>query len=463
VKIAAEHELKLEAEGALDLARLGGEPLESRVFTSTYHDTADLRLLRSGITLRRRLELGVNTWQLKIPLDAVRHEIEERGAPAAPPEGITDALTALLRGRTLEAVATLRTRRDGVRVETKSGAAEVTVDNVAVLDGLRSADTFVEIEVELVQGDAGALKRIGKRVRALGADRAPAEPKVTRVLGVPHTEPPQSDTERLRVFLTMQTDKLLAADPAVRLDLGDEAVHAMRVACRRMRSALRTARPMIARDWADELRAELGWLASALGDLRDLDVGIKHLEDESADLGDEKRGAEMLISQLRRARKKARRQALTALSSQRYFALLDRLERSVGELPILETTSTLDQLAAKELRRLERCVDSLDDASDQTVHRARILGKRARYSAELVGADAVADAAKEFQDVVGAHQDALVLAQRVRDAAAASGDPRVSVAAGRIIERELGRRQDSRSRVEKAWRRLDRAGRKAYA
>jgi len=66
MKTGIERELKLEAEDGVDLDRLGGDPLESHVFSSVYHDTDDLRLLRAGLTLRRRMENGASTWQLKI-------------------------------------------------------------------------------------------------------------------------------------------------------------------------------------------------------------------------------------------------------------------------------------------------------------------------------------------------------------------------------------------------------------
>jgi len=42
----------------VDLDRLGGDPIESHVFSSFSQDVQDLRLLRAGITLRR----GKRAW-----------------------------------------------------------------------------------------------------------------------------------------------------------------------------------------------------------------------------------------------------------------------------------------------------------------------------------------------------------------------------------------------------------------
>jgi CHAD domain-containing protein len=448
----------LESDRALDLGRLGGEPLESRFFTSTFHDTTDRRLLRSGITLHRRLERGLNTWHLRLSLGGEQHEVEAFGPPAAPPAEMAAALVAVLRGRELVQVATLQTRRDGIRVGMNGSAADVVVDTVAVLDGHRTTATFSEIAIELVHGDAQAVRRIERDVRDLGARRTKARTRLDDALRAPDVEQPRTDAARLRAFIAGRTAELLAADVAFRLSVDEEAVHKLRVACRRLRSVLRTVRPLVARDWADEVRAELAWFAGELGPLRDLDVGVAYLREQVQQLGADSRAGGKLVTQLVRQRKAARRRAEAALEDPCYFALLDRLERAAGALPILPSSATLSELAAKEVKRLAKCVRTIDDtADDARLHRARILGKRTRYAAELTGDDKLADAAKRFQDVVGANQDALVLAANVRAAAERSADPRAALAAGRIIEREGARRRKARRKLPKAWRRLERA------
>src|SRR3954463_5890989 len=81
-----EHERKLDAPGGFELPSLGGTPLESRIFTSVYHDTRDGSLARSGITLRRRTERGRSVWQLKLPAPHARLELEQPGGPEPPGE-----------------------------------------------------------------------------------------------------------------------------------------------------------------------------------------------------------------------------------------------------------------------------------------------------------------------------------------------------------------------------------------
>src|SRR5918992_3068769 len=130
-----ERERKLGAPDGFTLPDLPGQPLEPRVFTSTYYDTPEHRLAAVGITLRRRVENGRGLWQLKLPEGAARREIEIAGGPARPPAEIAHLLPALVRARDLAPVAKLKTRREGVRVSDSGGAqAEVVHDSVTVLD-----------------------------------------------------------------------------------------------------------------------------------------------------------------------------------------------------------------------------------------------------------------------------------------------------------------------------------------
>ena len=62
-----EREIKLTAGEGFIFPELVGQRLPERVFISTYHDTPDLRLARSGVTFRHRVEDGTGVWQLKLP------------------------------------------------------------------------------------------------------------------------------------------------------------------------------------------------------------------------------------------------------------------------------------------------------------------------------------------------------------------------------------------------------------
>jgi CHAD domain-containing protein len=466
---ALEREVKLDA-GHVRLAELGGEPLETRIFTSTYHDTPDYRLAHLGITLRLRTEGEYAAWQLKLPRSRGRLELEAPAELPSLPAEVLDLLDAPLQGRSLVPVATLRTKRRGVRMELDGTEADVLLDEVAVVDGPRAGTSFLELEAELQgEGDLGAVESI---LRGAGAADGDDRPKLLRVLGVDAAPPrPESDEagEHLRAMIGRQYDEILRHDPGARLGDDPEDLHDFRVAVRRLRALLRAGRPLVVETWSEPLRDELAWLGRALGPVRDLDVLLDHIRSEMASLGDEQVSGRPIVTALGLERDEARQAMLAQLRTRRYRDLLGELERA-ARAPVLHTEQQpLAEIASGEFRRLRRAMAKLGrKPSDEALHRARIKGKRARYAAELAEATIGKPAArfiaraKEFQDVLGAHQDAIVAEAKIRDLAADA--PRhVALVAGRLIERERERRRAARAELPRVWKKLKRAGKKAYS
>jgi CHAD domain-containing protein len=452
IKETVEREVKLRAGEAFRLPELGGEPIEPRLFVSTYHDTDDHRLARHGITLRHRVENGKGLWQLKLPHGVSRLELEAPGAPTEPPVELLGLLTGQLRGVPLLPIARLQTRREGVRAD----GAEIVHDTVAVLDHQRVTRRFEELEVELLDGDEKTLRRLEKALRRAGAADGESRPKVFQALDLDFQPEPLEgggDTSAagvLRTRLREQAEQLLAHDPGTRLGTDPEELHQLRVATRRLRAFLRAGRDLLDPETAEPLRAELRWLGSALGPVRDLDVLIERLDAEVLDLGADETQGRKLVRTLDRSRRSARRRLLTALDSARYFALLDTLERpfaTVADEP------ALDEIRVAEHKRLHKAVKALaPDSPDEELHAARIRVKRARYAAELEGDRAYVQAAKRLQDVLGEHQDAVVAIGKLRDLAARMPD--AAVAAGRLIEREHERARRTRDAWKASWKQL---------
>ena len=451
-----EREVKLRAGEAFELPELGGEALEPRLFVSTYHDTADHRLARHGVTLRHRVENGKGLWQLKLPSGEARLELEAAGGPVAPPKEMLALLPAYLRDEPLVAVARLRTRRTGVRAQ----GAEIVHDTVAVLDEQRVERSFEELEVELLEGDEKALRRIEKALRRAGAGDGEQRPKVFQALDLEFEREPAaieknaSAADTLSAQLVLQYERLLANDPGTRLGTDPEDLHQFRVATRRLRAFLRAGRDLLDPEWAEPLREELRWLGGVLGPVRDLDVLIEHLRTEVEDLGAEADAGRTLIGLLSRERRSARRRLKTALASSRYFDLLDRLECPA---PAVAEGATLEAIQNAEHQKLRKAMRALTaESPDEDLHAARIKAKRARYAAELAGDSAYVKAAKRVQDVLGEHQDAVVASTRIRELAARA--PEAAVVAGRLLEREQLRASAGRSEWPRAWKRLARVG-----
>jgi CHAD domain-containing protein len=471
VKVARERELKLDAEPGFALPDLGGRPLARRTFTSTYFDAPDRRLLSAGITLRRRVENRAGVWQLKLPSDDGRLELEERGGPSKPPARFLDLLVGSIRGGTvLEPVAKLRTTREGVGVGPRNDRVEVVVDTVAVLDGTGVASSFSEVEAEVVAGAGTGLPAIGKALRKAGAKPGDGSSKLARVLGG-EPEPPPAPADplaRLRQLLLAQYEAMLANDPGVRLGVDPEALHQLRVATRRARALLRAAEGLVAAGWADPLRDELKWVGGLLGPVRDLDVLLEHLDAEAQTLeGDDARAFRRLRSRLVAERARDRDALLEAMGSDRYFRLLDTLA-GAAEAPAGDAPTPLPEIAGAAFAKLRKAVKALPPRpADDELHRVRIKTKRARYAAELAAPDLgksgakFIERAKVVQDVIGDHQDACVAEERLRELALRGGG-KTGLAAGRLVERQRRRKRDARRAFPDAWRKLEKAGRTTF-
>src|SRR5436305_8326873 len=217
---------------------------------SVYWDTETGTLRRAGLTLRRRTEGRSSLWQLKLPAGSARNEVEVAGRTAVPPE-----LAALLHahialGGPLQEIARLRTRRLVALVENARGRVEIAHDTVDILDGRRKTATFSELELELKDGQPGALKRLAKKI---DAEPAPTATKLDRAFG-----PLDSDTAPLLTrLLRAQLDAILAHDPGVRLGGQAEDVHQMRVGLRRTLACVRGGAEWLDATWVEEIRPEI--------------------------------------------------------------------------------------------------------------------------------------------------------------------------------------------------------------
>jgi CHAD domain-containing protein len=454
-----ERERKLEvAEGFL-LPELPGERLRTVTLVSAYHDTRDRRLAASGITLRRRTRARSVRWQLKLPADGGRFEVELAGRGIEPPAEALEVLAAHLRGEVLGPVATLRTRRLGRRVfRDDVPVADVFHDVVTVEDDAASLARLDEVEIELLPaGGERDMRRLAKLLRRAGAIDGDDRPKVFRVLDLAAADraaaaADASPEERLAAMLAVQVRAMLVSDPAVRLGLGSESLHDFRVATRRMRALLRAARSGLDEAWAEGLRTELGWLAGETNDGRDLDVLVEELEPRIERLGDaDSESGRRLMEGLTAGRSAARERVLAALATPRYLALVERLVAEAPHPQLSGSGLDLGVVVSSEYRRMRKAARRAGRAPDAAaMHRLRIAGKRVRYAGELAAlpgdrrGQAFIRAAKDLQDVLGEHQDAVVAEERIR-AVAVGAEPGVALAAGRLVEQEVRRRASARA------------------
>jgi CHAD domain-containing protein len=204
--------------------------------------------------------------------------------------------------------------------------------------------------------------------------------------------------------------------------------------------------------------------------VRDHDVLAAYLRGEQALLDRDADGVDVLVERLGTEAERARAQLLRALNSKRYLALLAQLEDAARAPRVVTDSPGLRELARREFRALRKTGRRASPESpDDELHRLRIKGKRARYTAELAApalgpaADRFVRRAKSFQDLVGSHQDAVFAEAELRRLVAQELGGGAAVAAGRLIERQHTRRNEARSGLPKAWARLERSGRRAFS
>ena len=423
---------------------------------AVYYDTADERLAKASMTLRRRTGGSDAGWHLKVPVaPGVRDEIREPLSDTVP-----RTLAGLVRSRVREAellpVVRLRSDRDVRHLVDADGTllAEVSVDAVRaerLADGGATAQ-WTEIEVELADdGDPAFLDKVEKRLRKAGvrpsssasklaralAETAPKQPKkAKKSKASPAPEEPRTAGDHVLAYVREQRDAILELDPAVRQDAYD-SVHRMRVATRRLRSTLRSYGKVLDRTVTDPVGEELKWLAGELGVDRDREVMTERLTAVLAEL------PRTLVSGPIRTRMRtwanarrggSRRRLIGVLDSKRYLDLLDTLDALVAEPPVLpDAAGTPEKVIGKAVRKDFGKVSALVEAAigappgadrDLALHEARKKAKRTRYAAEAAGpalgepARGLAKSMKSLTSLLGEHQDSVMVRVTLRELSA---------------------------------------------
>ncbi len=424
---------------------------EEQVLEAVYFDTRDLRLARAGITLRRRSGGDDAGWHLKLPhggdtRDELRVPLGRSKTNNAAPAELAALTRAQARGAKLRPVASVTTTRRRWRLSDGDGepVAEVVDDHVTAhtLGSQTTAKSWREIEVELVgRGNPELLDRVERRLGKAGIRRSGSASKLARLLGdqlpvrppAPATDAKSPAGRAVLAYLGGHAGEITRYDPSVRQQVPD-AVHRMRVATRRMRSALQVFGKVIERDRARRLTAELKWLAEVLGPARDLEVLRERFHEATTALPAEEVAGPV---KQRFTRYFARREAAAAdnvqaaLDSPRYFALLDDIDALLTDPPL---TRRGRRPARRELPRLIRRVDTkvirrmrradrqrAGSTREAALHEVRKAAKRLRYATE-VALPVLGKPARRFrkrvkavQQLLGEHHDAVVARPVLRE------------------------------------------------
>jgi CHAD domain-containing protein len=513
-----ETEQKYEVEAGVALPSFADLPQvatvsgpEQETLDAEYYDTDDLRLLKAGITLRRREGGSDAGWHLKLPDAAAgtagrtagashrreirltldqgdRDRIDRRrksGGDPVPAE-LARLVRAHARDASLRPVARIETRRRLTTLLDAAGTslAEIAEDEVTAqsLGASTTLSRWNEIEIELTGGRPRLLRAAAERMRRSGLRPAARSAKLERALALPGAQNGAAKADRrpqagdvVSAYVSDQASRLKALDAAVRRDEPD-AVHQMRVTTRRLRAALQAFPMVLPKPAITGLRDELRWLGRVLGDARDAEVLEQHFEAALAELpaelviGPAKARVTMHFAPEQAAARKA---VLRALDSRRYFRLLDDLDRLVDDPPRAAAATAaadeiLPQAVAHAYRRTKRRVGRAMRAPagagrDVALHEARKAAKRARYAADAAEpalgrpARRFAKRMKAVQSVLGDHQDAVTartVAREIGIQAHLAGENAFSF--GLLNERAHRDAMEYQRQARLVWRRADR-------
>jgi len=530
--VAVEHleiERKFDVDEHFVLPDLTGSPGVAEVrepvehaLEAAYFDTVDLRLARARVTLRRRTGGTDAGWHVKLPpVAGARRELHSPlgRAVKAPPKAVLEPVLGIVRRTPTVPVATLRTRRVVTELVSDTGSvlAEVADDHVtgtALPAGHGEAAVVTvwrEVEVELVDGDEELLAAVAAALADAGARPADSPSKLSRVLadrlgavdgsavvpdggsqraaegtgkgrknkkgkkGKGRRDDGRRATasapagEVVRAALELQVRGLQDADLMVRTGQHD-AVHQVRVACRRLRSTLAAFRPVLDRTQTDPLREELAQVGSALSPARDAEVALAHLRELVA-----AQPPELVLGPVAaRLQQEAIKDGQAAdvevhevLTSPAYLQLRDDLDAVVAEPPLTEAAGrpadeVLREVLAHTGKRLGRFVAAAQDSDDpEALHEVRKAAKRLRYTAEAtvpVLGDPVKEligALKGVQEVLGDRQDTFItrpLCTQLGLQAFAAGENAWTY--GRLHALEEARSDESERQFWERWPRL---------
>jgi len=229
-------------------------------------------------------------------------------------------------------------------------------------------------------------------------------------------------------------------DSEAELRAGDDVIHKVRVAVRRLRSTIRVFADLFDAEQAARLEEELVWWAGLLGNVRDMDILTRRQQALLAELAPELilGPVESTIQEeLAVQRKQAVDDMLEALNSERYRKFIGMAHHWRSDPPFTAaaeaSADSIDAAIKKAKKKADKRLTNAvaargaDEPADELFHGARKASKRHRYAVEAAvpvwgsKADKIISQRKDLQDLLGNYQDSIVSAAFLRELGARRG------------------------------------------
>jgi len=357
-----------------------------------------------------------------------------------PPGFLADRLGPVVAPRALLVRGELDVERRVMRLTDADGndLVRLTLERARPIGPEGAAEPMTTLEVVELPGGAAAAAAVRAGVPAAGAPPDPLGVAAAARGGFPgdysskldlRFEPgATADVAVRHILAELHLAAVRNVDGTLQ-DLDPEFLHDLRVAVRRARSALSQLRGVLPEAEATPLAAELKWLGSATGPVRDLDVAFLDLDGHRALLPERLRGwLDPVEAHLRRRRGRARGGLVRALRSRRFGSLMADWESAAtaaGGDEARAAALTVEQLARKRIRTtwkkiVRRGAELGEDPPAAALHRLRIDAKKLRYLLEffrnLYPAETIEPeikALKKLQDLLGDFNDLSVQRERL--------------------------------------------------
>jgi triphosphatase len=448
-----ELELKLELS-ASELKHLADKlpevdlmvgPVSSRMLRTIYFDTPEHDLHALGISLRLRKRNGSwlqtlkadqrvadgvsNPVELEVELEVDRPDIERIAD-----KKIKRSVAKAIKGTSLQPVFETVVHRSTRKISVPGSEVELALDEGEVRSGEARAE-LREAELELKAGNAEGLllaaekllsghelkfARCSKAERgyrlALGKNGANAEPEKSRSVRIR-----RKDTcAKVFVAILASAARQILVNRAAVLETDDpDAAHQLRIGLRRLRSALKALRPLVASGLLGSFESSAREVARSVGMLRDADVLISAIHAPIEATASDRSGFADLhqaLLQHRRARRDEARAALRGAAWTRlqlYLTLWPRTLEENGKL-----ARSIGKVARKTLskawKKSAKYGAAIDRLSGDERHQMRKALKKLRYQAEFFAPLFVKRETEDFVKQLKALQDVFGYVNDVR-------------------------------------------------
>ncbi len=416
---------------------------------NTYFDTPELELRERRMAVRTR-KAG-NRWlqTVKCAAESIaglssRPEWEQAYANGSFDFSAIDRDDVRTRLENLQPrlvpVFTTRFKRETCILTPREGVKILAmIDNGIIEAGDRSRP-LCELELELVEGDPGELYAIalqlaetlpltpenvskaerGYRLYSNHALR-PAKARPSRLA------PEQSPVDAFRIIGFDCLALWQTNEAGARESDDPEFIHQLRVALRRLRSALRLFSPALPQAFVERWSQGLKDAADGLGAARDLDVMLAEVLSPVSESGLADEATQRLIAMAvdRRDREKsaAREQLLAASHGRQMLALATELHALESDALVKSANlTTFARLQLTQLRkRARRRYASAADLHPEKLHELRVSLKRLRYGIEFLlpllpekATVRFANEIAEIQETLGYINDEAVARSRLK-------------------------------------------------